>query len=288
MFNEIKNKFNSNNITIENYVLDYRLSKDKLNSLIKEINPKNRLDNKITNKYQEINVILKEDSNANDNIISYDNCYLLSNHSKGILDTLINYSQLNLDFSKEQLRYNITLDNKKNNIKTNNKNNINIYNNDEPAPIEQLEDILGKYLEMNDMEITEYLNKENCIEIAIFNKLKKTYTDIKINNYYQDNNIKILINNDNDNDDLMENVKEDKKHKSKSKSKSKKKNKSKDKETKMEIEEEENNNSNNNNNDINEINNEIIDEDKLPSIEINSEDAEDSIFLNTLFNSIFV
>ena len=42
-----------------------------------------------------------------------------------------------------------------------------------PASVEESEDILGKYLEMNDMEITEYLNKENCIEIAIYNKIKK-------------------------------------------------------------------------------------------------------------------
>ena len=271
MFNEIKNKFNSNNITIENYVLDYRLSKDKLNSLIKEINPKNRLDNKITNKYQEINILLKEESKANDNTISYENCYLLSNNINGILDTLINYSELNLDFSKEQLRYNIILDNKKNNIKTNNKNNININNNEEPAPIEQLEDILGKYLEMNDMEISEYLNKENCIEIVIFNKLKKTYTEVKINNYYKNNSIKIVIDKE---DNSNENKKEGKK--SKTKGSRKGKNKNKEDKNKMEIEEE---------NDINKDKNE---KEIMPSIEISSEDTEDSIFLNTLFNSIFV
>ena len=271
MFNEIKNKFNSNNITIENYVLDYRLSKDKLNSLIKEISPKNRLDNKITNKYQEINILQKEGSNGNDNAISYDNCYLLSNNTKGILDTLINYSELNLDFSKEQLRYNITLDSKKNNIKTNNKNNTNIDNNDEPAPIEQLEDILGKYLEMNDMEISEYLNKENCIEIAIYNKLKKTYTEVKINNYYKSNNIKIVIEKEYHSN---ENKKEGKKCKNKGSRKGK--NKNKEDKNKMEIEEE---------NDIKKDKNE---EEIIPSIEINSEDTEDSIFLNTLFNSIFV
>ena len=308
IFNEIKNKLNITKIKFENYILDYRLDIDKYNQLIKVINPKVQLNNQLMNQFIEVNII---NENNTENNILYNNSYLLSNNKKGILNQLINYSDLNLNFSKEQLRYNISLDNKKNNLnpnnnndnknkkgkkkktsENNNENNIKISKDNkdknEIAQIEQTEDILGKYLEMNDMEITEYLNKENCIEIAIFNKLKKTYTDIKINNYYQDNNIKILINNDNDNDDLMENVKEDKKHKSKSKSKSKKKNKSKDKETKMEIEEEENNNSNNNNNDINEINNEIIDEDKLPSIEINSEDAEDSIFLNTLFNSIFV
>ena len=271
MFNEIKNKFNSNNITIENYVLDYRLSKDKLNSLIKEISPKNILDNKITNKYQEINILQKEGSNGNDNAISYDNCYLLSNNTKGILDTLINYSELNLDFSKEQLRYNITLDSKKNNIKTNNKNNTNIDNNDEPVPIEQLEDILGKYLEMNDMEISEYLNKENCIEIAICNKLKKTYTEVKINNYYKSNNIKIVIEKE---DNTNEKKKEGKK--SKNKGSRKGKNKNKEDKNKMEIEEE------------NDINKDKKEEEIIPSIEINSEDTEDSIFLNTLFNSIFV
>ena len=298
MFKEMKTKLNSNNIKIENYILDYRLNNEKFNFLIKEINPKIQLDNQITNKYNEIN-ILKKEEDSNNNDIVYDNCYLLSNNNKGILDKLMSYSELNLDFSKEQLRYNITLDNKKNNINVNNNNenknkknkkkknsekentidnninnnNTNI-NNNEPAPIEQTEDILGKYLEMNDMEITEYLNKENCIEIAIFNKVKKTYTEIKINNYYKDNSIKILINKNEEN--IMENIKEEKKSKSKGSKKSKSKNK--EDKNKMEIEEENNNVKNKEKNE----------EELMPSIEINSEDTEDSIFLNTLFNFIFV
>ena len=301
VFNEIKNKLNSSNIIFENYILDYRLDTDKFNQLIKIINPKIQLDEKIINQFQEINILEKENS------IFYDNCYLLSNNNKGFLNQLTNYSELNLDFLKEQLRYNITLDNKKNNIKINNNkdnnnnsenknkknkkkkgnennsndnNNINIIinNKEEPAPIEQTEEILGKYLEMNDMEITEYLNKENCIEIAIFNKLKKTYTEIKINNYYKDNNIKILINKDEeDNDKDNKDNKKSKNNKSNKKSSKTKENK--EDINKMEIEEEEYNN---------EINNEKIEEELLPSIEINSEDTEDSIFLNTLFNSIFV
>ena len=301
VFNEIKNKLNSSNIIFENYILDYRLDTDKFNQLIKIINPKIQLDEKIINQFQEINILEKENS------IFYDNCYLLSNNNKGFINQLTNYSELNLDFLKEQLRYNITLDNKKNNIKINNNkdnnnnsenknkknkkkkgnennsndnNNINIIinNKEEPAPIEQTEEILGKYLEMNDMEITEYLNKENCIEIAIFNKLKKTYTEIKINNYYKDNNIKILINKDEeDNDKDNKDNKKSKNNKSNKKSSKTKENK--EDINKMEIEEEEYNN---------EINNEKIEEELLPSIEINSEDTEDSIFLNTLFNSIFV
>ena len=301
VFNEIKNKLNSSNIIFENYILDYRLDTDKFNQLIKIINPKIQLDEKIINQFQEINILEKENS------IFYDNCYLLSNNNKGFLNQLTNYSELNLDFLKEQLRYNITLDNKKNNIKINNNkdnnnnsenknkknkkkkgnennsndnNNINIIinNKEEPAPIEQTEEILGKYLEMNDMEITEYLNKENCIEIAIFNKLKKTYTEIKINNYYKDNNIKILINKEEeDNDKDNKDNKKSKNNKSNKKSSKTKENK--EDINKMEIEEEEYNN---------EINNEKIEEELLPSIEINSEDTEDSIFLNTLFNSIFV
>ena len=301
VFNEIKNKLNSSNIIFENYILDYRLDTDKFNQLIKIINPKIQLDEKIINQFQEINILEKENS------IFYDNCYLVSNNNKGFLNQLTNYSELNLDFLKEQLRYNITLDNKKNNIKINNNkdnnnnsenknkknkkkkgnennsndnNNINIIinNKEEPAPIEQTEEILGKYLEMNDMEITEYLNKENCIEIAIFNKLKKTYTEIKINNYYKDNNIKILINKDEeDNDKDNKDNKKSKNNKNNKKSSKTKENK--EDINKMEIEEEEYNN---------EINNEKIEEELLPSIEINSEDTEDSIFLNTLFNSIFV
>jgi hypothetical protein len=288
IFNEIKKNIElAINIKFENYVLDYRLDADKYSQLIKNINPKIQLNNQIMNQFQEIDI------NSGD--ISYDNCYLSSNNNKGILNHLNNYSELNMDFHKEQLRYNITLDNKKNNIINNssgnknkknkkkrgdeNENNsiINNMNNfDEPASIEDTEDILGKYLEMNDMEITEYLNKENCIEIAILNKIKKTYTEVKINNYYQDsNNIKIVINND---DEQLDKTKDNKKNKSNKGKNSK----SKNKENKMEIEEEENNKNNN------DKNNEIIEEKFLPSIEINSEDTEDSIFLNTLFNSIFV
>ena len=289
IFNEIKNNLNSVNTKIETYVLDYRLDIDKFNQLIKNINPKIQLNNQNMNTYQEINIL--------NNNISYDNCYLLSNNNKGFLNQLNNYNELNLDFNKEQLRYNITLDtssnimninnenkNKKNKKKKGNENNnenntINNMNNfDEPASIEDTEDILGKYLEMNDMEITEYLNKENCIEIAIYNKIKKTYTEIKINNYCQDNNIKILINSNSD--ELIEKTKDNKKSKSnKGKSSKKKESKNKENQNKMEIEEEDNNN---------DKNKEVIEENKLPSIEINSEDTEDSIFLNTLFNSIFV
>ena len=281
IFNEIKNKLYSVDTKFENYVLDYRLDMEKFNQLIKTINPKVQLDNTKFNQYQEINIY--SNNTNNDNNISYDNCYLLSNNSQGIIDQLINYSELNLDFSKEQLRYNVTLDNKKNEIKINNdnknkknkKNKGNEYNNNknnEIASLEQTEEILGKYLEMNDMEITEYLNKENSIEIAIFNKLKKTYTDIKINNYYQDNdNIKIVINNEDDN---LNKNKDNKKNKGKESKKKEIKNK--DKDNKMEIEEE----------NFFELKKEK--EENLPSIEINSEDTEDSIFLNTLFNAIFV
>ena len=287
IFNEIKNKLYSNDIKFENYVLDYRLDSETFNQIIKAINPKKQLNNAILNQYQEINVY-SDDDYINNNI-SYDNCYLLSNTSKGIITQLNNYSELNLDFSKEQLRYNITLDNKKNNLKINNDNkskknkknkgnennnneNSNKNNNNDIAPLEQTEDILGKYLEINGMEITEYLNKENSIEIAIFNKIKKTYTDIKINNYYQENNsIKIVINKDDDNSIENKGDKKDKEKESK-----KKEEKNNDKDNKMEIEEE----------NFNEINKE--NEANSPSIEINSEDTEDSIFLNTLFNAIFV
>ena len=80
MFKEIKTKLNSNNIKIENYILDYRLNNEKFNFLIKEIN------------------ILKKEEDSNNNDIVYDNCYLLSNNNKGILDKLMSNSELNLDF----------------------------------------------------------------------------------------------------------------------------------------------------------------------------------------------
>lgn len=295
IYNEIKNRLNATNINYENYVLDYRIDPESYKKLIRVINPKIELDNKIVNQYKEINIIYNDNSLSN-NIISYDNCYLLSNNIKGIKSQLVNYSELSLDFNKEQLRYNITIDSK-NSVNNENKNKKNkkkkdesdnsinnASNNDEPAQMEQTEEILGKYLEMYNMEITEYLSKENSIEIAVFNKLKKTYTEIKINNYCQDNNINIVISN---NDFLVndDNVKEDKKAKTKGKkSKSKEpKNKDKDKEKvkekekekeKMEIEEEKKDDK--------------IKEEICPSIEINSEDTEDSIFLNSLLNSIFV
>jgi len=295
IYNEIKNKLNTTNINFENYVLDYRIDPESLKKLIKIINPKVELDNQIVDQYKEINII-SNDNSLDDNIISYDNCYLLSNNNKGIKNQLVNYSELSLDFNKEQLRYNITLDSK-NSVNNENKNKknkkkkdesdnsiINVNNNDEPAPMEQTEEILGKYLEMNNMEITEYLSKENSIEIAVFNKLKKTYTEIKINNYCQDNNIKIVISN-NDFSMTNDDVKEEKKAKNKGKKGKSKEPKNKDKDKEKEKEKDKDK-------DMMDIEEEKKDdkvkEEICPSIEINSEDTEDSIFLNSLLNSIFV
>ena len=112
------------------------------------------------------------------------------------------------------------------------------------------------------MEITEYLKDENSIEITIYNKNKKTYTEIKINNYYQDNKDNLNVDNDKDS-------KKGKGNKTKSGKKSKSKEK---KNNQMEIEEIKNSQN----------------EEEMPSIDINSEDTDDSLFLNTLFNSIFI
>ena len=118
------------------------------------------------------------------------------------------------------------------------------------------------------MEITEYLINENNIEITIFNKIKKTYTEIKINNYYQE--IKDNTNNNQDNE------KENKKGRG-SKSKSAKKSKTKEKPgNQMDLEKIK----------TNKKESEAVDD--FPSIDINSEDTDDSLFLNTLFNSIFI
>ncbi len=195
---------------------------------------------------------------------------------------------MNLDFSKEQLRYHIIMNNETNSNNTINiqenktkkskkkkgndmkeENKMNIEEEDEevyveykPSSIEESEDILNKYLEINDMEITEYLKDENSIEITIYNKNKKTYTEIKINNYYQDNKDNLNVDND----------KDSKKGKG-SKTKLGKKSKSKEKKNnQMEIEEIKNSQN----------------EEEMPSIDINSEDTDDSLFLNTLFNSIFI
>ena len=283
IFLEIKSKLNLNSVNIENFVLDYRLDTDKLNQIIKTINPKFQLSNDINGEYQEINMI-NSDIYADYNI-SYNNSYLLSNNNKGILNQLSNNSELNINISREQLRYNIILDSKENkNISNNNsevkdkrskkkkgtekkeENNnmiieeIDTSDNNNIASLEESEDILNKYLEMNDMEITEYLKNENNIEISIYNKTKKTDTVIKINNYYQEN---------------KDSKEKDKKGKS-SKSKSSKKNKGKEKESdKMEIEEKDNLK-------------EIETSDNSPSIDISCDDADDSLFLNTLFNSIFI
>ena len=285
IFQEIKNKLNLEGVTFENYVLDYRINNEQLNEIIKDINPKFKLNNEITKEYREINLIY--DENYSDKNLSYNNSYILSNNNKGILNLITNNSELELEFSKEQLRYNIDLkSNKKNNnneCKTRKskkkKGSENLEENkmdiDEekeeqyaeysPLSIEESEDILGKYLEMNDMEITEYLKDENSIEITVYNKIKKTYTEIKINNYYQDNK------------DAIDKEKESKKGRS-SKSKSSKKSKSKEKaNAQMDIEDE--------------GKDKKIEEEMnkdLPSLEINSEDTDDSLFLNSLFNSILI
>ena len=285
IFQEIKNKLNLEGVTFENYVLDYRINNEQLNEIIKDINPKFKLNNEIIKEYREINLIY--DENYSDKNLSYNNSYILSNNNKGILNLITNNSELELEFSKEQLRYNIDLkSNKKNNnneSKTRKskkkKGSENLEENkmdiDEekeeqyaeysPLSIEESEDILGKYLEMNDMEITEYLKDENSIEITVYNKIKKTYTEIKINNYYQDNK------------DAIDKEKESKKGRS-SKSKSSKKSKSKEKaNAQMDIEDE--------------GKDKKIEEEMnkdLPSLEINSEDTDDSLFLNSLFNSILI
>ena len=284
IYQEIKNKLNLEGVTFENYVLDYRLNNEKFNEIIKYINPKFQLINEITKEYKEINLI--NDENYIDKNLSYNNSYFLSNDNKGILNQIINNSELDLDFSKEQLRYNITSKNKKNNnienkqkrsrkkkgIDNLDENKMDIDDKEDeqyiecsPLSIEESEDILGKYLEMNDMEITEYLKDEKSIEITIYNKIKKTYTEIKIINYFQDNK------------DGINNEKDNKKGKgSKTKSKKKSKNKEESNNNQMDIEE------------GNYIKNEKELYKDLPELEINSEDTDDSLFLNALFNSILI
>ena len=288
IFKEITNKLNLNGVNFENYVLDYRLNSENLNKIIQEINPKFQLSNDITEDYKEINLV--SDGIYIDKNLSYNNSYLLSSNNKGILNQITNNSELDLDIIKEQLRYNIILTNKKDsnfvsgsehkskkgrkkkgndNKGDKEDNNMNIeeeieetYVEYNPVSVDESEEILGKYLEMNDMEITEYLKDENSIEITIYNKNKKTYTEIKINNYYQDNKDNLNVDND----------KDSKKGKG-SKTKSGKKSKSKEKKNnQMEIEEIKNSQN----------------EEEMPSIDINSEDTDDSLFLNTLFNSIFI
>jgi hypothetical protein len=97
IYQEIKNKLNLEGVTFENYVLDYRLNNEKFNEIIKYINPKFQLSNEITKEYKEINLI--HDKNYIDKNLSYNNSYILSNDNKGILNQIINNSELDLDFS---------------------------------------------------------------------------------------------------------------------------------------------------------------------------------------------
>ena len=285
IFSEMKNKLNLNGAIFENFVLDYRLDNEKFKNLIKEINPKIQLSNEIDKEYKEITII--KNNEYLDKNLEYNNCYLLSNNNKGILNQLSNKTEFNLKLSKEQLRYNISLDkqnsislinnpenkikkgkkkkendNKDENIMNNEGEHEEVYEEYTPESIEESEDILNKYLEMNDMEITEYLKDENSIEITIYNKIKKTYTEIKINNYYKEN---------------IDNTEKDNKKGKGRKNKSSKKSKSKEKgSNQMEIEE-----TKDDKQDLKEI-------DSFPFIDISSEDTDDSLFLNTLFNSIFI
>jgi hypothetical protein len=111
IFKEITNKLSLNGVNFENYVLDYRLNSENLNKIIQEINPKFQLSNDITEDYKEINLV--SDGVYIDKNLSYNNSYLLSNNNKGILNQITNNSELDLDITKEQLRYNIILTNKK-------------------------------------------------------------------------------------------------------------------------------------------------------------------------------
>lgn len=112
IFLEIKNNLNLNGVTFENYVLDYRINTENLNKIINDINPKFQLESNITGEYKEINLMYNQ--TFIDKNLSYNNCYLLSNNDKDILNQLSNNSELDLEFSKEQLRYNITLKKQKN------------------------------------------------------------------------------------------------------------------------------------------------------------------------------
>ncbi len=96
-------------------------------------------------------------------------------------------------------------------------------------------------------------------------EFKKIYTEIKIINYFQDNK------------DGIDSEKDNKKGRG-SKSKVGKKSKSKEK-------------SNNNQMDIEEEKDKKKEKElcmNLPELEINSEDTDDSLFLNALFNSILI
>ena len=66
--------------------------------------------NVLITTYTDNNV---EEIKSSDKNLSYNNSYLLSSNNKGILNQITNNSELDLDITKEQLRYNIILTNKK-------------------------------------------------------------------------------------------------------------------------------------------------------------------------------
>ena len=254
--NKIHHNANVKQINTDIFIFDYRLNNKQYLDIITQLNPKNILDNQSKDKYIEINL--------NSSNLVYTNCYLLSKEPKGILSKINNNQVLNINITNEQLRYNITLDNNENKNKKLRKkknNEENDEDNEEVANVDHTEEILGKYLEINEMEMTEFLRKEDCIEMTILNKIKGTMTEVKIFNYLKESDeFNIIIDN--------------------RKSKSSKKMSEDDFGNNMIIEVE---GDDKDKNTISENDNE-----KLPYIEINSDDCDDSLFLNTLLNNIFI
>ena len=173
-------KFSQNRkINIKHYYVDYRLSKEDYDVVISQINPetiyalqKDMYDNANTNnqynkKQYEIGKWYLEKFNVDKEGIYYNKCYLLSQPKKS--------DDITYSFTKKNLKLYLSSKSKKDSKDANQPIEVS-----EDNPIEIFENLLKKYLAMNNMEIIEFLYKEKSITISIMNNSYKTKTTSEI------------------------------------------------------------------------------------------------------------
>ena len=173
---KIYKKFDKNFI-INNFILDYRLTIEQYNKIINIIKPKTILEN-------NFDFIIK---NFNNDDILYENSYILYNLKEN--------DDINLNVEKQNLKLLFS--------KENNQNEI--INKQSETKIDLLENILKKYLSMNNMKIYEILNKEKTIEISIIKENSNNSTEIEIDFTNLENPL-ISINTESYEDSLFLNV----------------------------------------------------------------------------------
>lgn len=173
-------------LNIKNYNVDYRLSKEDYNVIISQINPqtiytlqRDMIDNVNSNnqynkKHFEIGKWYLEKFNIEKEGIYYDKCYLLSQPKK--------CNDISYSFTKKNLKFYLSSKNKKELKDINQSIEVS-----EDNPIEMFENLLKKYLSMNNMEIIEFLYKEKSITISILNNSYKTKTTSEITILFEEN-----------------------------------------------------------------------------------------------------